>query len=136
MDFFRFLAEVCNMVYKALLVDPPDNVILMAYEHQYNRPGSKLLRHDWLCGRQVDFQPAVIRLNKRARLEASPFLYSQIHFGLRNAKELGRGVDKRCESMLSLFPRIIGRDNTSLVRHVTVQFPHLSQHDGCALYAP
>ncbi|KAK8080785.1 hypothetical protein PG997_008603 [Apiospora hydei] len=133
MDFFRFPGEVRNMVYRALLVYP-DNAILISYERQLS--GSiKLTFYDRAFGRRNFLEPAVLRLNKQARLEASPVLYSQNHFDLRNVDEFNMAKDRRCEYMLSFFASIIGRDNAGLIRHVTVQFPHVPEHNGCILSA-
>ncbi|KAK7955984.1 uncharacterized protein PG986_005206 [Apiospora aurea] len=67
-------------------------------------------------------------------LEATPFLYSQNHFELRNIERFGDDRHHWCESIVVIFARTIGRDNASLVRHVTIQFPYLPPDGGYTVH--
>ncbi|KAK7981510.1 hypothetical protein PG988_003748 [Apiospora saccharicola] len=132
MDFFSFPGEVRNMIYEELLVDT-ETTIRISVDPPWRPRKPRFFGNRGEAKRGLRLEPVILRLNKQTKAEGSPILYSQNRFDLRNRHGRPVIIEHRCETMLALFARTIGRENAQCIRHVTIQFPHLSQADGGTL---
>lgn len=119
------------MVYRELLVYPETEI----YIERPRKDPSRVLGY---AGNDFPLQlePVMLRLSQQTKEEGSTMLYSQNHFDLQNLLEIdGRGEEK-CEMILMMFARAIGRKNAQRIRHVNIAFPCVSQDDNRTLHGP
>jgi hypothetical protein len=118
MNFFNLPAEIRLQIYKELLVFPEP--IKFKTTKDLSLPPLILHKRCNLC-------PAVLRANKRVHHEAEGLLYTGNQFEFIDLVPTERLMYTDCTAVES-FLNQIGLQNSSLIRHICIDFPAISDH--------
>ncbi|KAN0083281.1 hypothetical protein V8E54_002369 [Elaphomyces granulatus] len=118
MNFFNLPAEIRLQVYKELLVFPEP--IKFKTTKDLSLPPLVLHKRCNLC-------PAVLRANKRVHREANGLLYTGNRFEFIDLVPTERLMYTDCTAV-EAFLNQIGRQNSSLLRHICIDFPAISDY--------
>ena len=118
MNFFNLPVEIRLQVYEELLV--LSEPIKIKTTKELSLP--PLVLH-----KRCDLRPAALRANKRVHREANGLLYTGNRFEFIDLVPTERLMYTGCTAVES-FLNQIGRQNSSLIRHVCIDFPAISDY--------